>query len=61
VRNITSFLRGWTREHNAKAVQKLVYTAVTEKEMLWFDLQMGSDRMAMREQPMLKVPLVQVA
>jgi ATP-binding cassette, subfamily B (MDR/TAP), member 1 len=39
--NITSRLWGWTGEHNAKAVQKLVYTAVTEKEMLWFDLQMG--------------------
>jgi ATP-binding cassette subfamily B (MDR/TAP) protein 1 len=41
--SITSSLWIWTGEHNVMALRKLVYTAVTSKDMEWFDTNLGAD------------------
>ena len=40
--SITSCLWIWTGEINAIALRKAVYTAVTQKDMVWFDMHMGA-------------------
>ena len=39
----TSSLWIWTGEHNVMALRKLVYGAVTQKDMVWFDTKMGAE------------------
>jgi ATP-binding cassette subfamily B (MDR/TAP) protein 1 len=39
--SLTSSLWIWTGERNVMALRKRVYTAVTQKEMAWFDTKMG--------------------
>lgn len=41
--SITSSLWIWTGERNLMAVRKKVYTAVTRKDMVWFDTKMGAE------------------
>ena len=41
--SVTSSLWIWTGERNLVAVRKRIYTAVTRKDMIWFDTKMGSD------------------
>ncbi|TBU63518.1 P-loop containing nucleoside triphosphate hydrolase protein [Dichomitus squalens] len=41
--SITSSLWIWTGERNLVAVRKRIYSAVTGKEMVWFDTKMGSE------------------
>jgi ATP-binding cassette subfamily B (MDR/TAP) protein 1 len=41
--SVTSSLWIWTGEHNVMALRKRVYRSVTEKDMIWFDTQMGSE------------------
>lgn len=41
--SITSSLWIWAGEHNSMAVRKMVYEAVTEKDMVWFDTKMGAE------------------
>ncbi len=40
--SLTSFLWIWTGELNVLALRKRVYEAVTNKEIVWFDLNMGT-------------------
>jgi ATP-binding cassette subfamily B (MDR/TAP) protein 1 len=40
--SLTSFLWIWTGEVNVLALRKRVYQAVTNKEIVWFDLNMGT-------------------
>ncbi|CAA7263408.1 unnamed protein product [Cyclocybe aegerita] len=40
--SLTSFLWIWTGEINVMALRKTVYEAVTEKDMVWFDMHMGA-------------------
>jgi ATP-binding cassette subfamily B (MDR/TAP) protein 1 len=40
---ITSSLWIWTGEYNVKSLRRRVYRAVTKKDMLWFDLKVGSE------------------
>ena len=41
--SITSSLWIWTGERNLVAVRKRIYSAVTRKDMVWFDTKMGSE------------------
>jgi ATP-binding cassette subfamily B (MDR/TAP) protein 1 len=41
--SITSCLWIWAGEHNAMALRKKVYAAVTDKDMVWFDTKMGAE------------------
>lgn len=41
--SLTSSLWIWTGERNLLAVRKRVYSAVTRKEMVWYDTQTGKD------------------
>ena len=41
--SITSSLWIWTGERNLVAVRKKIYAAVTRKDMVWFDMKMGSE------------------
>jgi ATP-binding cassette subfamily B (MDR/TAP) protein 1 len=41
--SITSSLWIWLGERNVREVRKLVYEAVVGKEMVWFDMRMGSE------------------
>lgn len=41
--SLTSFLWIWTGELNVLALRKRVYEGVTSKEVVWFDLHMGTD------------------
>ncbi|KAH9927902.1 P-loop containing nucleoside triphosphate hydrolase protein [Epithele typhae] len=41
--SLTSSLWIWTGERNLVAVRKRIYTAVTRKDMVWFDMKMGSE------------------
>ena len=41
--SLTSCLWIWTGERNLRAVRKEVYTAVTRKDMIWFDTKMGEE------------------
>jgi len=40
--SITSCLWIWAGEINAISLRKAVYTAVTQKDMVWFDMHMGA-------------------
>jgi ATP-binding cassette subfamily B (MDR/TAP) protein 1 len=40
--SITSFLWIWAGEINVMFLRKAVYTAVTQKDMGWFDMRMGA-------------------
>ncbi|KAJ7594062.1 P-loop containing nucleoside triphosphate hydrolase protein [Mycena floridula] len=42
--SLTSSLWIWTGEHNAMALRKRVYEAVTQKDMTWFDTQLSEDK-----------------
>jgi ATP-binding cassette subfamily B (MDR/TAP) protein 1 len=41
--SLTSSLWIWTGERNTMALRKLVYNAVTKKDMVWFDTKMGAE------------------
>ena len=41
--SLTSSLWIWTGEYNVMALRKCVYSAVTKKDMVWFDTKMGSE------------------
>ncbi|KAI0698978.1 P-loop containing nucleoside triphosphate hydrolase protein [Cerioporus squamosus] len=41
--SLTSSLWIWTGERNLVAVRKQIYSAVTRKDMVWFDTKMGSE------------------
>jgi ATP-binding cassette, subfamily B (MDR/TAP), member 1 len=41
--SITSSLWIWTGEHNVMALRKMVYKAVTSKDMVWFDTKLGAE------------------
>lgn len=41
--SLTSSLWIWTGERNLLAVRKRVYEAVTRKELVWFDTELGKD------------------
>jgi ATP-binding cassette, subfamily B (MDR/TAP), member 1 len=41
--SITSWLWIWLGERNVMALRKKVYKAITEKDMVWFDLKMGAE------------------
>ncbi|TFK81610.1 P-loop containing nucleoside triphosphate hydrolase protein [Polyporus arcularius HHB13444] len=41
--SVTSSLWIWTGERNLVAVRKQIYSAVTRKDMVWFDTKMGSE------------------
>jgi ATP-binding cassette, subfamily B (MDR/TAP), member 1 len=41
--SITSGLWIWTGEWHVKTLRKRVYTAVTRKDMVWFDTKMGTE------------------
>lgn len=41
--SVTSWLWIWLGERNVMALRKKVYKAVTEKDMVWFDMKMGAE------------------
>jgi ATP-binding cassette subfamily B (MDR/TAP) protein 1 len=41
--SVTSSLWIWTGERNVMALRKRVYSAVTRKDMIWFDTKMGAE------------------
>ncbi|KAI0356873.1 P-loop containing nucleoside triphosphate hydrolase protein [Trametes cingulata] len=43
ISSVTSSLWIWTGERNLVAVRKRIYSAVTRKDMVWFDTKMGSE------------------
>ncbi|KAF7305096.1 hypothetical protein MKEN_01224800 [Mycena kentingensis (nom. inval.)] len=41
--SVMSSLWIWTGEQNVRAVRRRVYSAVTQKDMIWFDMKMGAE------------------